>query len=558
MAARLPNVDAFGARPIPRSNRPVVADRSGEIIGNAVEDAGSSLGRLSEHLSAREDKFNYAKAKSTLLLADIAARKELEADQDWETHETRYRERILKAQESASALIRSSSDRALFEMDASLDLERGAEAIRQQARSIEVDKAMADMGTLLESNRAAALGAKDEATRAAIIGNSLEIINGAREKYGDRFTEIDATKMRQNWTRDYAEAFIMMMPAAERVALLNKPGTEVDFLQPDERAKMLKVALEEDKELRIRSASMGEADRIMEAHGRDRGAALAAAREIKDPEVRDAATSRINARFAEIEAIDADRNEEVFKASAAKIEQGASVRDLDLITWLTILTPAQRQALDQREKQLQSGVVVETDQALWYELRREAANNPAEFVKRDLLLHRPSLSDPDFQSMADLQARIQAADGTADKLLSGIRTSANVVDGALREIGVEYGASASPEQNAQANRFRRMVDDRVLDLQRVTGKEATPEEVQRITDELIVKGEVPGSVLGIIPWSTAKRRFEVEAGEEFAVTDTEDVPAEDRRQIEAALRRRGRPITDSAVLELFNLGLVAQ
>jgi hypothetical protein len=550
--AEIPDV---GGRGTPRSNRAIVTDRSGLILGDALEDVGGELGRVGEELEQKRNRFALAKAKSSFLRADLEARAELEQDQDFTTHEQRYREKLGKARDAATDMIEDQEQRTFFGMEADLDLERGVAAVRQRARSIETDSAMADLSTMLDGNRAAALQAKDEPTRAAIIQNSMEAIAAAREQYGDSFTELDATKLRQQWTHDYAEASIAMMPASQRVAVLKNPkNTAAAFLQPDERAKLLKAAEDEDKELRIRSSSQDQSDRIMEAHS-DRGEALAAARAIKDPEIRDATTTRVNARFAELEAIDNERNDKAFTDAATLVEQKGSIDGIDVRTWQTVLTQSQRVALEARAKQLRDGIEPTTDIALWYERRQEAADHPAAFAKRNLMDDRHLLADGDFKGLAEIQAAIRDGNPKADQLLSGVRTATQVVDDTLRQIGIDPSPKPGTTGAEQVARFSRAVDERVMALQTVTGHKATTEEVQGIVDELVVKGEVPGrTFFGLFSSSDDKFLFEIEDGEAFSVTAVDQVPAADRRQIEAALKKRGRPVTSEAVLTLYNAG----
>jgi hypothetical protein len=669
--AELPN--PYGPRELPRSQRQVVSDNSGELMGRAAVELGSGLAQVGAQAQQREDQFTYARARSALLQADLTSRQALEGDQDYETHEQRYSDAMSKARDDAAQLIRGPSDRALFQQESNLDIQRGTAAVRQSARGIEVDKAMADLSTLLDGNRSAALKAADEPTRAALIQNSIDAIGAARSQYGDHFTESAATKLRQQWTRDYAEGAIAMMPAGERVAALKgetrgarpdladlqakpgSPGTDAsawgkrvdgsnkgagwlgvlrrpdgnvstelsvgvnidgkereipllvptlsrsevqqvlasdktppavldkavafarqriaagqdpfasaaespqttkarsvaDFLQPDERAKMLEAAQREDDETRLRGESQNASDSIMDKYN-DRGEALAAARKIADPKLRDAVTQRVDSRFSEMKQIDDERRDNAFTNAATLVEKNGSVDGIDVRTWQTVLTPPQRQALEVRARQLREGEEPKTDLAVYYDLLQQTQADPNAFIKRNLMADRPSLSASDFQSLAHLQVAMRVKDGSADKLLTGVRTKQQVVDGVLREIGVKFGEGASPDQNKHANEFRYQVDQRVEALQKQTGKEATPDDVQKITDALIVQGTVPGTALGILPWSTTKRAYEVGPNDDFHVTNVNAVPAEDRRQIEAALKRKGLTVSNAAVLTLYN------
>ena len=84
---RIPDSTALGERTVARRRAPIYEDRSGEIAANSLGRAADQLGQIGTQLGEREDKFRYAQAKSSLLTADMAVRKELENDPDWERTE---------------------------------------------------------------------------------------------------------------------------------------------------------------------------------------------------------------------------------------------------------------------------------------------------------------------------------------------------------------------------------------------------------------------------------------------------------------------------------------
>jgi hypothetical protein len=243
---RLPDVTDLGARPVPQSRRPVVTDQSGEIMGRAVESASANLIQLSAQRQERQDRIGYATARSSLLQADIAARQSLENDNDFATYESRYREKLGKARQDAAQNIRGRTDRALFEQDTAVDLERGATEIRGLARRKEVDIGRAGFADTLQKNRTAALEAGDEGTRSALIASTQEAITGAAER--GYISAQEAIDHRQRWTADYAEGFLDIKGLPERIKILSEPkGTPADYIAPDRRAVLLKAAQNELK-----------------------------------------------------------------------------------------------------------------------------------------------------------------------------------------------------------------------------------------------------------------------------------------------------------------------
>lgn len=244
---RIPDASQLGYS-VPRANTPHFQDNSALIQSEAVENFAGTVNRVASVLQEQDDQFNYSRAKSAILQADVDARRQLENDQDWETYEKRYTESMQKALDGASKMIRGKRSRALFDADARLDLDRGTGEIRNIAKRKEIDWGRGSLSSLLESNRTAALNAKDEATRAAIIAATQEAIGGALGK--GYLSEQEAANHRQAWTSNYAEAYVGMQPAEERIKLLqgNKPGAITDYIAPDRRVDLLRQA---ENEVRI-------------------------------------------------------------------------------------------------------------------------------------------------------------------------------------------------------------------------------------------------------------------------------------------------------------------
>jgi hypothetical protein len=216
--ARIPDASQLGYS-VPQTRTPRFQDRSGEIVASAVGRFGQVAGQVASDIQEKEDQFAFAQAKSSLLQADVDARRSLENDQDWGTYEKRYSESMTKAREKAAGMIRGNRDRALFDMDAKLDVDRGIGEIRNVAKRKEIDWGRASLDGMLQANRTAALNAKDEPTRAALILATQEAINGAKAK--GYLSEQEAMNQQQVWTANYAEGFVGMQPAAERIRLLS-------------------------------------------------------------------------------------------------------------------------------------------------------------------------------------------------------------------------------------------------------------------------------------------------------------------------------------------------
>lgn len=265
--ARLPDIASLGDRPIPQARAPRTIDQSGDILADSIGRTANAVGDIATRVSAREDQASYAQARSTLLQADIATRKSLEGDQHFQTYSTRYREAMQKAREAASNGIRSRYDRSSFESESDLDIARGAAAVGDLAQRKARDVGRAGLVTTLDGNRTAALEASDEATRAALIQSTTQALDGAQAN--GSITAEEAADMRQRWVKSYGLGYLENQTPSERIRLLTKPeGTAAQYLAPDERQRLLKVAETEDQQNRIDGFSTS----ILNAYRRDGGA----------------------------------------------------------------------------------------------------------------------------------------------------------------------------------------------------------------------------------------------------------------------------------------------
>lgn len=255
---RIPDASALGERTIARGRAPTYEDRSGEIAAESLGRAADRLGQVATVIGERENKFVYAQAKSIVLQADIEARQSFQNDQDWSTYEKRYSDVMAKAREKATGLIRGSRDRALFDLDAKLDVERGVGEVRGLARRKEVDTGRAGLASMLDSSRTTALEATDEATRASVIRNIQDGLAGAVQK--GYISEQERVSQAQSWSTGYAEGFIDIQPLEKQIEVLQKPeGTPAKLLTPDRRANLLKSALNEQRILKDRAEAEAKA-----------------------------------------------------------------------------------------------------------------------------------------------------------------------------------------------------------------------------------------------------------------------------------------------------------
>jgi hypothetical protein len=270
------------------------------------------------------------------------------------------------------------------------------------------------------------------------------------------------------------------------------------------------------------------------------------ARAIDDPDLRDAVMQRIEHEDAVRDKAQRDADEAQLRGVYDIVDRTHDVASIPPATW-SQLDGSTRSALRGYAENLVRGVPTQTDPTTYYSLMRQAADDPATFSRRNLLELRSKLDDGDFKQLANLQLSYRQGDNRkAASDLSGFRTNSQIVDDALELNGFETrpktDTAAGKKQAADVAQLYRIVDQQVESLQQSTGRKATNDDVRGIVDEAIKTFSRPA----VDPWGPfgykPARLFEVTVG---------DIPPQDRADIEAALRRRGRPVTDATIISLY-------
>lgn len=224
---KLPDASVFGARPTPQSGRGIstyragIAERAMYDAGQALSGAGDDIYRVHKEQEEKKNRFELARARSHFLTSSIAAESELDNDQNFDSYEKRYTERMGKVRKEAAALISDPYQRDMFDVEVDTDLARGIAQVKGKADSKRKDFGSATLFDTLKSNRDMALRATDETTRTAIIENSADLIQGAYDR--GYISADNAVRQRQAFIEDYAFSRAQMLPPEEQIKLLN-PG----------------------------------------------------------------------------------------------------------------------------------------------------------------------------------------------------------------------------------------------------------------------------------------------------------------------------------------------
>lgn len=533
-------LDASDRRPVGRSRARIVQDNSGVILAQGVRE-------VVERREERQDKFAYAQAKAALLNADMEARRSLENDEDWRTYEERYREAMAAGLEEANALIRDEQDRAMFDTESQISIERGVDSVRNESRRREVLWGRSELENGLEQNRNRALEATDEPTRAAIVDNTMDLIAAAKEKqYVD---DVTAESKRRAWVEDYAQGYVEVQSPDRRVELLSNPeGTPADLLAPDVRARMLEQAKLQQESLRVRAESQVQADGLVGEFDSEADA-LREARKIEDVAVRDATVRRVKTRFDELKAQEIQTASDRFDRASNVVEQNGLVSDIPADVWAE-MSINERQALELRSRQVAAGVEPVHNDGYYY---RWTLLEPAEMAKENVMRWRPYVDNTHFDRMISQQvAARKALEGDVDAAaqVTSSRSDAQRISQALvsSELFVEKPTkTSSTELKRRWASIESSIMNEIEETSILQGRKLTPTEKQEIIDRRVIESVF--TERGIFGGAQAER-LTIELTDEErqnAFVPIAEIPPETKRAIRNMAQSLGVAADDKAV-----------
>jgi len=186
-------------------------------------------------------------------------------------------------------------------------------------------------------------------------------------------------------------------------------------------------------------------------------------------------------------------------------------------------------------------------------------NDPRTVLSGHVSTERMERAINDWRAIRDQSLGIKKNAGPAGKP-KGTVVERGTIDSMIRDAaprGVLGG-----RKNVYATRFGRFHDyvrDRVADQEEETGVKATREDVQKIIDEGLIKGEaVGGAVFGLVDPDI--RKYEAEPGQTFrpfatpalvSVIPVGGIPADELAQIDAAIKGKGQTPTDELRRQLY-------
>lgn len=296
---------------------------------------------------------------------------------------------------------------------------------------------------------------------------------------------------------------------------------------------------------RLRGESQKKSDSII-AKATDASQALEEARQIQDPKLRDETISRVKSYYNDKRQAENMSIEDLHRRSTDVIDKTGNVDDIPREDWARF-SLTERSALKSYAEKRRQGTEPETSWVDYYDLRTMATAAPLreKFMQVNMMSYRNKLADAEFKELVKLQSDMREG-RVNEKVLDGYRTDSMIVNDALAAAGYDPTPKQGSKHAEKVAQFRATVDRQLKLLQDRTGKKASNEEVQSVVDNLLVEVVTkPGFI-----FDTKKRVFELDPGDKPKIS-ADDVPRSERRQIEAALKGRGLPVTEDAILKLY-------
>lgn len=334
---------------------------------------------------------------------------------------------------------------------------------------------------------------------------------------------------------------------------LTAQGRDLDAEQYFERVKDQLSSIDRDQaEAKVREGSLlGKAQRASEQIWRESGgnfdtAMERARKEITDPKMFEEVKRLIRQRREDNQDSDRTRYDKLMLDSSNHVE--SNKQRPDPATW-ALLKLSDKNALDNRIEQLRKGIEPEPNSESYYNLKTQASqpNLKGKFLTTNLLTYRGRVTNQELKELIGIQTTLRNGDTPAE--LDDYRTKKQIEDSGLSANGIDPTPKTGGKDAKLVNQFHAMVAERVRAEQEQAGKKINNERYQQIVDDLLVEGTVQGSgVFGF--FQKSRRKFEIEPGENIEL-EPNQIPKSERRKIEDALRRKNKPVTDGAVLELY-------
>lgn len=522
--ATLPQASDYGARVGLRSNRIDLPGQGELAVANALERAaGTFVGMAIEH-KEKDDAISYSNAKNEYLIADIQEREKLQDDQDFATHDERYRTAMKGHYERLFPTVRSARDQQLFDAEARLMNERGSVAVGDNARTKKLDWNIAQFerhGTALQG---VIMAASDAQTAQDAMFGYLEEANSLLDRGLLTPTQHEAAT--QTFVTDTAERRLIAMDPKEREILLERSitmaktrgepitreqiaagegsGSIADFMPLDVRVQMLEQTRKANEIDETLGTAQGIFDEARALYSKDSGAMMEEIRRLSsqhdDPKVRQEAV-RLGRQYRdEAVGVKADKRDKIMTSATEVIMSGEMSFAQIPAAELAILLPHQIKALQDWQdlvtlnKQFPNATRwILTDNndptaknsgksyAAWSNMTDEEKMT----VPLDSAEWRTSFKQGVWRDMKDWQDRLLNAPEKAGKRTNGL-TNPQMVTSAIVRMGLVPQTGRDVEESQSYQMLLYQMDRATQAAEIIKGEPLDNTERDKILGEILV------------------------------------------------------------------------
>ena len=510
----------------------------GADVGRALQDLGATAGRVSDRMAEREfelqERKNVDAARSAFNKFNNHVRELLHDPQTGF-----YARRGVNARD-ITRLGQDDIDRVGASIEAGLGNADQIRRFRQLSQTLRTNS----LTGLSRHEADELLVAERESTDALVKGAEASMAANATDPdaIADHLstarTALVAQANAEGWTKEVLLQRLKDVTSAGYAGVVDRllvddPSAARAFYdaKKEEIGGNVRAKLERAlKEGVTRQQAQAATDAIVAQIGTESlSAMLAQARQISDPELRDAVVDRVKIRHAEGET--QRKNEEKIAKTQAwtGILEGGSSDQIPPALWAELPHETQRQIHAYEEKRAK-GEEPQTNTGVYYKLRQMSHS---EFAKVNLMDYVNQLSVVDFKKLADEQNSINAGNPREAAKRTSLSRAMTQAKRLLEDVGIKTGSRASNSDKRRVAQFQTVLTQELARIQDEQGGPADEVQIQALINQLLTRGEVPGSTRFNDPNLFYFESLATGRGDEFFI---DEIPDDERDAIERALR----------------------
>jgi len=277
-------------------------------------------------------------------------------------------------------------------------------------------------------------------------------------------------------------------------------------------------------------------------------AQLEAADKIEDSSIGSAVRAKVKQRYADKTAAKTAKENAYFDAEWKNLVQNPTLYEIPYPR----LRNDQWSAMEKYRSnflQKKAGFRTSTDMNLWSRLSVMPDPQFKEIPIGEMIGYMSSMEEKRWNPLFERYRKLQLGQ-EPDQSFTSVQSTNQMVNTKLEGIGVDLGKDASDKNKTKSELFRRRFQIELENFEAIEGRKARPTEREKIADELLIEGEIDGTL-----WDPNKRLYEL-SPEDLETFEVFKVPPSESKAIIAALEADGTPVTNKAIRDLYTKKLL--